>query len=392
MSIKTSHIGNNWIIFLAISIAMHLALLALSFSPEALKLITPEPRQIATPESKRPFYVDVITLPPDAAGKKITPKLLTRFANESRSVEIEGSPRPALGLGSGKSRRDVRAKPQSAKAATKPDLYPDSARPKATASSKGSKKTQGQNAGKATDTKTNKNTGSSASGKFNKTQSKAAKKTDKTRSGKAVIKDNVIIIEQQPAAAVWKEHNDQDSKTGSSVNNGTKNKTGLGKAGNLGNTGSLSKTGGRGEVGPPSLFPSNESIARVVRKTRRSGGDALGGIYMRNRTKQLQLNATELKDARYLLDLKRKLALYWNYPPAAARRGEQGTVRALFKVKRDGTIYDIKLDKSSGYPTLDDAVINALRLCSPLNPLPDDFKKEELKVRARFKYILTLAH
>ncbi len=110
---------------------------------------------------------------------------------------------------------------------------------------------------------------------------------------------------------------------------------------------------------------------------------------MRNRSKQLQINATELKDARYLLDLKRKLDLYWEYPASAARRGEQGTLRAEFKVKRDGTIYEIKLVKSSGYPTLDDAVINALRLCSPLNPLPDSFEKDALNVKARFKYILT---
>jgi len=380
MSIKTSHIGNNWIIFLVISIAMHLILLALSFSPEALKLITPEPRQEAMQEKKKPFYVNIITLPPDAAGKKITPNLLTRFANESRSVDIEGSPRPTLGQGSGQSRKDVRSEPQSARAATKPNLYPTTARPSPSSSSKSSKKTQGQNTGQAAGKGNTKSTGSSASGKIKKTHSKATQKTGKTRSKKASIKDGTIIIEELPASS---------EKTGNGKDNGTKsiaNKTSdLSKAGGLG------KTNKTGELGPPSLFPSNESIARVVRKTRRSGGDALGSIYMRNRTKQLQINATELKDARYLLDLKRKLALYWDYPPTAARRGEQGTVRAVFKVKRDGTIYDIKLDKSSGYPTLDDAVINALRLCSPLNPLPDSFEKEELRVRARFKYILTLA-
>lgn len=381
MSIKTSHIGNNWIIFLVISIAMHLILLALSFSPEALKLITPELRQEARPENKRPFYVDIITLPPDAAGEKITPNLLTRFANESRSVEIEGSPRPTMGQGSGQNQRGIRSEPRPARPATKPNLYPATTKPRPSASSKGNAKTQGQ----ATTTKTSKKTGSSASGKIKKTQSKAIQKTgktraSKTRSGKAIIKDGAIVIEKLPASP-------EEASNGK----GRATQSTASKASGNGTAGGLNKTNKRGEVGPPSLFPSNESIARVVRKARRSGGDALGGIYMRNITKQLQINATELKDARYLLDLKRKLALYWDYPPAAARRGEQGTVRALFKVKRDGTIFDIKLDKSSGYPTLDDAVINALRLCSPLNPLPDDFKKKELKVRARFKYILTMA-
>jgi protein TonB len=125
----------------------------------------------------------------------------------------------------------------------------------------------------------------------------------------------------------------------------------------------------------------------VVRKNNAGGGRR--GIYTRERSKKLHINATELKDARYLLDLKRKLDLYWNYPISAARRGEQGKLRATFKVKRDGTIYEIKLVKSSGYPTLDDAVITALRLCSPLNPLPETFEKEELDVRANFEYVLT---
>ncbi|VAV83660.1 hypothetical protein MNBD_DELTA01-939 [hydrothermal vent metagenome] len=372
MSIKTYQIGSNWIIFLAISIAMHLTLLVFSFSPEALKLITPDLHKKIAVQRQNPFYVEVITLPPGAAGMKITPKQLTRFANESRSVDVEGSPVPIVGQG-----RPGTQRPQQAQ---RLNLFPP--RPSPTSQGSGSSRGlrgAGAKAGsnKTKHSKTGKNTG-----KNKGNQSKAEKGTGKgtkkssLSSSKAVVKDGAIIIEELPAAA-------------SSGNKGN----GLGnKGGSSGSAAAGSRTGngnGAGEVGPPSLFPSNESIARVIRKNRGTGSRSQGGIYLRRLSKQLQINATELKDARYLLDLKRKLDLYWDYPASAARRGEQGTLRAVFKVKRDGTIYEIKLVKSSGYPTLDDAVINALRLCSPLNPLPDSFEKDELNVKARFKYILT---
>jgi len=371
MSIKTSQIGSNWITFLVISITIHITLIILSFSPETFDLVTPGLHKTRAAQGQKPFYVEVITLPPGVTGKKITPKQLTRFANESRSVEVEGAPAPVSGKG--------RPSAQTPPPAKKPDLSPpgQAAASQRTGSSRGlssGKAVSGNTGTPATGGKTGKKTG-----KNKRNRDKAANRAEKGKkkstrkssgpSGKVMKKDDVII--DLPEAAGSRGRGNGSGNQG--VSDG--GKTGANKKG--------------GEVGPPSLFPSERSIARVIRKNRRRGSQSRGGIYMRNNTKQLQINATELKDARYLLDLKRKLDLYWQYPMSAARRGEQGTLRARFKVKRDGTIFDIKLVKSSGYPTLDDAVINALRLCSPLNPLPDDFKKDVLNVKARFKYILT---
>jgi protein TonB len=41
------------------------------------------------------------------------------------------------------------------------------------------------------------------------------------------------------------------------------------------------------------------------------------------------------------------------YPPGARRRGEEGTVRLSVLVRADGTVGDLSVERSSGYPELD---------------------------------------
>ncbi|NJO12608.1 MAG: TonB family protein [Gammaproteobacteria bacterium] len=49
------------------------------------------------------------------------------------------------------------------------------------------------------------------------------------------------------------------------------------------------------------------------------------------------------------------------YPPTSRRLGEEGTVRLLIYVLPDGRVGDVKIDKSSGFPRLDEAAMNAAR-------------------------------
>jgi len=338
MSIKTSQNTPGWLLFLIISIGLHAALAGLSFSPKALRIITPELYKKKAVQRQNPFYIDIITLPPDAIGRKEPPKLIKRFADRSMSVDEERSPLPLYGSGP-----QVSATPRPITPAT---------------AARGAQKTgaSGKAAGPVAAEKTIKQ--SRGSKDVSKESGSPRKKAEKDR--------DVIIVDYKSAV---------ETNAGEGVNKKT---TIAGDAaGNNGRTGS---------VAPASLFPSKETIAKVVRK---GSGARHTGVYSNRPSKKLQINTTELKDARYLLDLKRKLDLYWQYPVAAARRGEQGKLRAVFEIKRDGTIHNIKLVKSSGYPTLDDAVVTALRLCSPLNPLPETFKKDALDVKASFEYILT---
>lgn len=48
------------------------------------------------------------------------------------------------------------------------------------------------------------------------------------------------------------------------------------------------------------------------------------------------------------------------YPRAAAMRGEEGTVYLTTLVAPDGSVQDVKIEQSSGYPDLDRAALNAI--------------------------------
>lgn len=49
------------------------------------------------------------------------------------------------------------------------------------------------------------------------------------------------------------------------------------------------------------------------------------------------------------------------YPKGARRRGEQGAVELEIDVAADGTVVDVSVARSSGYPDLDEAAVKAVR-------------------------------
>lgn len=129
----------------------------------------------------------------------------------------------------------------------------------------------------------------------------------------------------------------------------------------------------------PNLFLSDERIAELSRKYEAEAPKGEVG-------KTLQLNTSELKYQKYLLNMKQKIELYWEYPDLAARNGWQGNLRINFRINKDGTVSDIELAKSSGYPMLDDAAITAIRLASPFPPFPKNFEIEDINIKGQFVY------
>jgi protein TonB len=69
----------------------------------------------------------------------------------------------------------------------------------------------------------------------------------------------------------------------------------------------------------------------------------------------------------------------WARPPAAGR------IEAVvhYRIARDGTVSEIELLESSGDRAFDDAALTAVRLASPLPPLPASFNSDSLGVRLR---------
>lgn len=131
----------------------------------------------------------------------------------------------------------------------------------------------------------------------------------------------------------------------------------------------------------PSLFPTDERISELAKKYEANAPKGEVG-------KTLSLNTSELKYQKYLMDMKTRIEFYWEYPSLAARNGWQGNLRINFRINRDGSVSDVSLERSSGYPMLDDAAMTAVRLAAPFPPFPGNFTVEDLNIKGLFTYHL----
>lgn len=131
----------------------------------------------------------------------------------------------------------------------------------------------------------------------------------------------------------------------------------------------------------PNLFPTDDRLAELERKYAAEAPKGEVG-------KTLSLNTSELKYQKYLMDMKQKIEFHWEYPMLAARNGWQGSLKVNFKINRDGSVSDISLERSSGYPMLDDAAMTAVRLATPFPPFPENFSIEDISIKGQFTYHL----
>ena len=74
----------------------------------------------------------------------------------------------------------------------------------------------------------------------------------------------------------------------------------------------------------------------------------------------------------YLWNVVRKIATQRYYPKTSRENSEEGLVVALVTIARDGRLLDVGISKSSGYKTLDNAVLEVIRSAAPYAPLPND--------------------
>jgi protein TonB len=82
--------------------------------------------------------------------------------------------------------------------------------------------------------------------------------------------------------------------------------------------------------------------------------------------------------AQYMKDWESKVERTGNlnYPEAAAKKNFSGTLTMDVGIKADGTIYSIRISRSSGNPALDEAAKRIVRMSAPFAPLPLDIRKE----------------
>ena len=104
---------------------------------------------------------------------------------------------------------------------------------------------------------------------------------------------------------------------------------------------------------------------------------------------RLDIDTKEYRYMGYFSGMRKSIELVWVYPAEAARRGIQGTVAVEFTIEKSGAVKKIKVARSSGSKSLDDAIIAAIKDAQPFAPLPSGFGKEKLTVSGNFNYILT---
>jgi protein TonB len=88
----------------------------------------------------------------------------------------------------------------------------------------------------------------------------------------------------------------------------------------------------------------------------------------------------------YLEKLRRWLAKYKQYPQAAIDKKEEGKVIIGFTLKRDGTVLTAWIERSSGIPLLDEAALAMMHRASPVPPVPDRYKGNELQLAMPVDY------
>ena len=90
------------------------------------------------------------------------------------------------------------------------------------------------------------------------------------------------------------------------------------------------------------------------------------------------VSAHQYVAAQYVKDWERKVERTgnMNYPTIAAKKNFSGALTMDVGIKADGSIYSIRISRSSGYPALDEAAKRIVRMSAPFPALPIDLLKE----------------
>jgi len=102
----------------------------------------------------------------------------------------------------------------------------------------------------------------------------------------------------------------------------------------------------------------------------------------------VDLNTTEYKYISYFTKLKERIYQVWKYPKESQARREQGNVRIVFTLRKDGYLENVRIIQPSGFENLDREVLRTIRIASPYNPFPKSWEEEKLKIPATFDYKL----
>ncbi|HOC45346.1 MAG: energy transducer TonB [Syntrophorhabdaceae bacterium] len=85
---------------------------------------------------------------------------------------------------------------------------------------------------------------------------------------------------------------------------------------------------------------------------------------------------------KYLLDIWEKIKNAWNVPGMVQKKDLETVV--MVKIRKDGRIVDINVEKRSGNRVYDESVLRVLRAVEPLPPIPSSLNTDALEIGFRF--------
>lgn len=93
-------------------------------------------------------------------------------------------------------------------------------------------------------------------------------------------------------------------------------------------------------------------------------------------------------EAAYLAELQRAIARHQRFPDDARKRHKTGVATLSFVVQRDGRIRQVRLAKSSGDASLDEAALQAMQRLSRFKPIPAVIDRQEWAMRVPIRFDL----
>lgn len=100
------------------------------------------------------------------------------------------------------------------------------------------------------------------------------------------------------------------------------------------------------------------------------------------------LSGTAIADIKsvYKAQLRSRIEENKFYPMAARRMGQTGTVIVAFTLQGDGSIINIRIDNSSGNPSLDSAGLEAVKKVGKFKAIPSELNASSLDMSVPIKF------
>lgn len=92
--------------------------------------------------------------------------------------------------------------------------------------------------------------------------------------------------------------------------------------------------------------------------------------------------------AAYIQGVKNGIVRIWKYPEEALQNQQEGRVEVEFTILEDGRLENVRVLHSSGYASMDQEAIRAVKAAQPFHRIPDRLGLRRMSIEFTFNYVL----